>query len=288
MQLDLFADGRNVMLQNDVIAALRSRDVAAGREALAILSAEYPRDSLPAPMAALLHTLDTPPERFSHHNAAADALHAMDAVVIPAANLVFGPHDARDWLASMWRSLASSAAGLPYSVERPHAHAAFMSLQGRDWAAVEAQIATIPSWRRIPVPLAWMAEARCGQHGPGSVWCLLVELAWIDASRFGTLARRLEAPALRRLLNGFDAGFEADEEADLAWFPAWALIAEPGLAVVLRETQVCSESAPERAARLVIELLTLERKGRHADLIVGRKRLRDLHAGLFSRYMSTR
>ena len=113
-----------------------------------------------------------------------------------------------------------------------------------------------------------------------------MELAWIDASRFGTLARRLGAGIT--LVDGFDAGFEPDEEADLAWFPAWTLIAEPALAIMFRETQVCSDTAPERAARLVMELLTLERQERHADLVFHRKRLRDLHAGLFSRYMSTR
>jgi hypothetical protein len=59
-----------------------------------------------------------------------------------------------------------------------------------------------------------------------------------DAPRFGTLARRLEDPALHQLLDGFDAGFKPDEEADLAWFPAWILIAEPARASVLRETQV--------------------------------------------------
>jgi hypothetical protein len=34
MQLDLFTHGRDVMLQNDVIAALRERDAASGRNAL--------------------------------------------------------------------------------------------------------------------------------------------------------------------------------------------------------------------------------------------------------------
>jgi hypothetical protein len=288
MQLDLFADGRSVMLRNDVIAAVRMRDVAAARQALAVLSGEYPGDGLLAPTAALLHTLDRPVERFSHHSEAAEALRDMDAVVIPAATLVFGAANARDWLSSIWRSLADAAADLRYRVETSHAHAAFMSLQGGDWAAAEARVATIPSWRRIPLPLAWMAEARFGRLGLESAWCLLVELAWTDATRFGAVAGRLGAPALRKLLDDFDAGFEPDEQADLAWFPAWALIAEPALAIVFRETQVCSDSAPERAARLVMELLTLERQGRHADLIIQRKRLRDLHVGLFNRYMATR
>jgi len=287
VQLDLFADGRSVMLRNDAIAAVRRRDGAGARNALAALSAEYPGDDLLAPLAVLLATLDAPVRHFSDHDAADSALHGMDTAVVPAAYLAFDDADARAWLASLWRSLASSAAGLPFSLEKPHAHAAFMSLQGGDWAAAEAQAAAIPSWRRIPVPLAWMAEARFGQGGMEPAWCLLAELAWIDAPRFGALARRLEAPPLRKLLDEFDADFESDE-SDPAWFPAWALIVQPRLASVLRGTPVCNDTAPERAARLVMELLALERQGRHADLIAQRKRLRDLHAGLFSRYMSTR
>ena len=288
MQLDLFSDNRNVMLQNDVLSALRRRDQIAGGETLAILSADYPHDNLLMPLATLLNTLAAVPVRFPDHNGVADALHNMDSLVVPSANLVFGLGEARDWLAPVWRSLANSAAGLAYNVERPHAHAAFMLLRAGDWVAAETQVAEIPSWRRIPAPLAWMAEARFGQGGLEPAWCLLAELAWIDASGFSTLARRLEAPALRKLLDSFDVAFEADDETDLAWFPAWVLIAEPALAFILRETQACSHSAPERVARLIIELLALERQGRHADLVAQRKRLRDLHAGLFSRYMSTR
>jgi hypothetical protein len=78
MQRDLFAHGRDVMLRNNVIAALRRREVAAGWEAPAVLPAEYPRDGLLVPMAALLQTLDAPLGCFSHHNAAADALHSMN------------------------------------------------------------------------------------------------------------------------------------------------------------------------------------------------------------------
>lgn len=288
MQLDLFAHGRDAMLRNDAIAALRRRDAVTGREALAVLSAEFPRDGLLVPFEALLNTLAAPVERFSGHDGAADALRSMETVVVPAANTVFGPKEARDWLASLWRSLASSAAGLSYNLERPHTHAASMSLRGGDWPAAEAQVATIASWWRIPTTLAWMTEARFAQGGLDAAWCLLAELAWIDASRFSALARRLEAPALRRLLDQFDVAFESADESDLAWFPAWALIAQPTLALVLRGTRVCGDTEPEHAARLVMEILTLERQGRHADLVKQRKRLRDLHAGLFSRYMSTR
>jgi hypothetical protein len=177
---------------------------------------------------------------------------------------------------------------LPYNARLPHTHAAALLLQSRDWAAAEAGVAGIASWRRIPAPLAWMAEARFRQGGLESAWGLLAELAWSAAPRFGPLARRLESPPLRRLLDDFDAGFEPADEAELAWFPAWALVAEPGLAVPFREAQPCNHTAPESAARLVAQLLTLERQGRHGELVAQRKRLRDLQPVLFARYMATR
>jgi hypothetical protein len=40
--------------------------------------------------------------------------------------------------------------------------------------------------------------------------------------------------------------------------------------------------------RLVLELLGLERQGRHAELVQRRRALRDLHAPLYAAYMSTR
>ena len=94
MQLDLFAHSRDVVLRNDVIAALRMRDRVLGGQTLARLSAEYPRDSLLMPLATLLDTLATPAERFPDHNAVADALRTMEMVVVPCANLVFGPRGA--------------------------------------------------------------------------------------------------------------------------------------------------------------------------------------------------
>ena len=288
MQLDLFTHNRNAMLRNDVIAALRRRDEAAGRETLALLSAEYPNDSLLKSMAELLDTLIAPQERFSDHGRVAEELHTLDTVIAPSAKLVFAPEEARAWLAPVWRSLASCASRLSFDAEQPHTHAASMLLHAGDWCGAEAQVNTIVSWRRIPAPLAWMAEARFHQGGVNAAWCLLVELAWIHASSFILLVRRLEAPALRKLLHEFEAAFESDDEADLAWFPAWALIAEPALAVVLRQTHTCGNTAPERGARLIMELLALERQGRHAELIAQRKRLRDLHPRLFGRYMATR
>jgi hypothetical protein len=288
MQLDLFVHGRDAVLRNGVIAALQTRDAAAAEEALAALRSEYPADRLLQPMRTLLKAMAAPAARFAGHEQAAAALQVMDAEAVPSAAEVFGTREAEDWLAPLWRALASAAERLPYDNSFPRTHAAAMLLRSRDWAAAEALAGAIASWRRMPAPLAWMAEARFGQGGLESAWGLLAELAWIDAPRFGALARRLESPPLHRLLDDFDAGFQADDEAQLVWFPAWALVAEPGLALAFRDAQACNHTAPERAARLVVELLVLERQGRRAELVAQRRRLRELHPVLFARYMSTR
>ena len=288
MQLDLFTHGRDIMLQNDVIAALRVRDAAAVRQAFAAFAAEFPHHEMLAPLTTLLNTVDTPAQRFADHDGAAAARHTVTTAVAPAAHTVFGNKDAAAWLAPLWLSLANAAAGLPFNAAKPDTHAACLLLQSGDWAAAEAAIAGIASWRRMPATLAWMAEARFYQGGLERAWPLLLELAWIDASTFSRVARQLQAPALHKLLKDFVLAFEEDDDPDPAWFPAWLLIATPAMASVMRETQTCNNHAPEQTARLIMALLILEKQGRHADLVAQRKRLRHLHAALYAIYMASR
>jgi hypothetical protein len=287
MQLDLFMDGRDVMLQNDVIAALRARDAIAGRRALAAFETEYPAHEAVTLLRLLLDTLEKPLAPITSHSNAADALSVMQAKVVPAAQRIFGSNAAADWLSPLWLSLADAAAGLPFNAQMPQHHRAYLLLQSGKWATAGGEIARIPSWRRIPAPLAWMAQARFHQGGLESAWCLLMELAWIDAHAFNRLADQLPAPALHKHLKDFDAALD-DDEPDRAWFPAWLLIALPALSSVMRDTQPGSNHAPERVARLIVDLLALEKQGRHADIVTLRKKLRDGHAGLFAFYMQTR
>jgi hypothetical protein len=287
MQLDLFTHGRDVMLQNDVVAALRERDVERGQKALERFAAEFPNRETIVPLKTLL-ALAAPAGRIADRKAIAERIREVDAVVAPAAERVFGSEEAVNWLSPVWKSLANDAAGLTFDPECPKVHAAFLFLQGGDWAAAEVQIATIPSWRRIPVPLAWMAEAGFQRSGLEAVWFLLVELAWIDSDVFRELALRLKSAPLHRLLNDFEAGVGDEGDLDPSWFPAWLLITAPEMASVIRQSQPGTSKAPERVARLIMELLALEKQGRHADLVAQRRKLRDLHPGLYKYYMSSR
>ena len=287
MQLDLFMDGREVMLQNDVIAALHARDANAGRGALAALSTEFPAHETIAALSLLLDALTTPVAPIVSHAAAADALNYMQTAVVSAARRVLGEHAANPWLSPLWCALADAAAGLTFNAHTPQHHRAYLLLQSGQWVMAETEIALIPSWRRIPVPLAWMAQARFHQSGLDGAWPLLMELAWIDAPAFRRLAGQLPAPALHKHLKDFETDIEDNEPAH-AWFPAWLLIAVPALSSVMRTTQPGNNHAAERVARLIFELLALEKQGRHAEIVARRKKLRDGHAGLFDIYMRSR
>ena len=114
---------------------------------------------------------------------------------------------------------------------------------------------------------------------------LLIELSWLNASNFGKLARRLDSRVMDGLLRNFQSAIAAEGGIELAWFAAWLLIAEPATVEILGQTQQGQNSLPERSARLIADLLGLERQGRHAEAIELRKKLRDLHAELFALYM---
>ena len=164
-----------------------------------------------------------------------------------------------------------------------------MLLAAADWAAAETSIERIPSWRRIPVTLAWMAEARLGRAGLEAAWPLLVELAWINSALFGELAARLPDSRLHALLQRFEADSElSEEEANLAWIAAWLLIVEPSLLPIFREAMQHDNKPAERCARVVMELLISERQGGQRMDVDHRRRLKALHLGLFNRYMSVR
>ncbi len=175
------------------------------------------------------------------------------------------------------------------ALQRHDAAAARVALLAGDWQAAADAVADIESWRRIPAPLGWMAEARYRLHGLDVVWALLAELAWLAPARFDALTRRLADPALDKLRRRFDSSFDGEGNvSDLAWFPAWVLTEKAVLAAHLGAAQPSRHDAPEQALRLMLALLVLEREGRHRELIERRKALRDLHGGLWTAYMGTR
>jgi hypothetical protein len=289
-QLDIFADSHDVMLRNDVLGALERRNAVGARAAWQALADTFPQDPalpcLDVLTRALEHRSDAP---FADPDTLASERQALAHDVTPSAQLAFGAAAGDAWLRPLWQALAERCAHLPFDPARADDHAAALWLRGAHWAEAACAVERIESWRRIPTPLAWMTEARCRMDRLDESWALLAELAWLSPSRLDALLRRLDDPLLQRLHKKFGATFEgAGDAADLAWFPAWVLIETPALASRLALALPSLHSAAERAMRLVLELLGLERQGRHAELVQRRRALRDLHAPLYAAYMSTR
>ena len=290
MQLDIFHDSRDVMLRNELAQALQRRDAQAAQAARKALATECPADAALADAPTLLDSLsyfDAAP-----FTALAQVLQARQAVreqVEPAAKRQFGEAAADPWLSALWASLAQRALELPYCRGDPQSYCAPLWLRARDWDAAVEAVERIESWWRIPAPLAWMARARWQISGFDMALPLLVELAWVSPGRFGELARSLQDRRLGALLQRFDADFEGRGDSDdNAWFPAWLLTDQPRLSELLVAARPSRGSPAERGCQLVMTLLSLERQGRHAELIEHRRRLKGLHEGLYRAYMKSR
>ena len=222
MQLDIFADSRDVMLRNDVLSALQRYDARETQQTLRRLSDEYPDDDSIPQLTVLAGALDLRSTiAFSKHQVAAEARCALVEKTTPAALRMWGEHAGSRWLLPLWRELAQRATSLPYRADSLDTHPAALWLQAGGWSDARDAVLTIESWRRIPAPLAWMAEASYRLDALEGTWALLAELAWLAPDRCAGLVERMGDKSLDSLLKKFYASFEgAGDSTDIAWFPA--------------------------------------------------------------------
>lgn len=297
MQLDIFEHGREVMLRNDAVHALERRDASAARQACNQLFREYPADDALPSLRVLTDDIEAAEigrdKAFRDHASLREARQMLQETIRDAAQRTFGDPSAAAWLAVSWQDIARRAALLAFDARAPQDHAAPIWLHAGDWEAAAQAVATIESWRRKPAPLAWMAEARLHLFGLRATWPLLAELGWLSPALLEDVGQRSPDPLLPQLIRSFEANFEATSRGDgeisnLSWFAAWVLIERPGLREQLAVAQASQHSVPEQAMRLLVELLGLERQGRHSDIVARRKVLRDLQPSLYAAYMKSR
>ncbi|MDM0108489.1 hypothetical protein QTH97_26305 [Variovorax sp. J22R24] len=297
MQLDIFENSREVMLRNDAAHALERRDADGALEACERLAQEYPADeALPALRVLAGYIEATEADRqvaLRDHESLREARQTLQEIIRFAAQRTFGEPAAAVWVAARWQDLARRAGTLAFDARYPHDHAAALWLRAGDWENAAQAVESIESWRRIPVPLAWMAEARLKLLGLRPSWPLLAELGWLSPALLGEVAQRAADPLLTQLMRSFEANFDAastdgGEAGDLSWFAAWVLTERSDLREALALAQASQHSAPEQATRLMVELLGLERQGRHSDIVARRKVLRDLQPALYAAYMKRR
>jgi hypothetical protein len=309
VQLDIFDDSRDVMLRNDVLQALQQRNAAKARTVWQRLVQEYPQERLAADLLTLIELLEgqasltsAPGEtgeagRLADHAALRQARLHLAQTMAPVAHKVFGPAQAQRWMRPLWQNLAQRADHLPFCAEHEEEHAAPLLLSLQDWPGAAQVIERIPSWRRIPAPLAWMAHTKLQQFGlQAASWPLLAELAWLAPKRLDALVDQAGNPILQRLKEAFELEFDDDAPAPStssapptsAWFPAWVLTRDSSLARELTLAQPGQHSAPEQAMRLLLEMLGLERQGRQREAVAKRQHLGELHPSLLKCFLKVR
>ncbi len=292
MQLDIFADSRNVMLRRAAADALLRQDLAAAADALISLAREFHGDELLPDLTILQQACaEHGAAAFRDHDVLAQARCELDGPVsVAAARVYVGTAD--KLLRPLWQDLAQRAQALPLDRARPEDHAIPLWLRAHAWSQAADALALLPSWRRIPLTLGWMIEACYRLAALDHLWPLLAELAWLAPARFARTLAALADPNLERLRRDFDSTFEADEQADdgddHAWWPAWVLIERPALQPWFALAEPAHDQPAERAMRTVARLLLLERAGRQREIVGCRAELRALNGCLFARYMRTR
>lgn len=285
-QLDIFDDGRDRMLVNDLASAVAGDRLGAARHALVALAAEFPDEPLCGPAQRLIDALQArQTAAFADSEAALAARKVLDAQLMPEAVALLGADDARPWRTARLRELAARASRLPWDADQPQAHAAAFLVAAGAWDEARDAVHGIASWRQLPQTLGWAAEAVWRRDGADAGWPLLAELAWLAPARAGALVATLADPRLSRLAARFEADLDGE---NLRWLPAWVLIEQPLLATPLAVAQPRHDGPAEQAFKLLLALLRLERQGRHHELVDHRRRLRGLHPALFACYMRTR
>jgi hypothetical protein len=293
-QLDIFDDGRDVALRNDLAQALLDGDPLAARRIANTLQAEFGADPVLAPAAALIEhqhwQLSLGAQGLLDVTTLLGARQRLDGPVAAAAAAVFGALEALAWLAGQWRWLAGQASGVGWHPAHAGAHAAALYLRGQAWPQAAEAVARIDSWRRIPVPLLWMTQARWRGDGADAAWPLLAEALWLAPARAAALLPALADKSLDQLVARFEERFDTTaESADVwAWLPAFALVDQPLLAGPFSPATPPKEDAPGCAFSVVMALLRLEHQGRHHEIVESRARLQALSAALFAAYMVTR
>jgi len=256
VQLDLFLDGREALLVDELVANL-----VIGRPRRAGLILDRLRDESPkhpdlGAFDLLVRALASGPPALGA-GAPPDPLIGSFTVLVPVANRLLGI-SAPDFLRPWWQALVRTDAS-------------------------PAPTDSAPSLRY------WMGSARWHVGEEREAVRLWLPLCWLDPASFARQAPTLPSPVVREAWNAFDLEADPNGDAsgrhqDIPWFPAWLSLHHRWVAHVFRPWEVPETDAPLRALKLLPGLLVLESQGYSDALVRERRALRDISPGFFRTY----
>ena len=281
-QLDLFIDSAQTAAVNALVDALTARNASEARGALNRLVRINRDHGHRFHAAKLIAALEVPAP--AEPAQGLDRLDRMEREWIPAASTLLGVRR-RDFLAPLWRDIGRALDPAPFDSGHPERHASRAYREGLDWERMRRSVLAVPGYENKPALLARLAEADwrlCDRATAIESWFALCRLA---PEAFEQLIEASDFPDCS-LQNAWRVAQEQALEHEMtpAWFPAWMLLEEPGLAGVLAPRHADDE--PSRAFDLVTALLS------HPDLdergIELRRSLQNIHPGLLERFLATR
>jgi hypothetical protein len=256
MQLDLFLDGREVILVNDLVGALLDGRLEGARDALNRLREENPAHPDLVAFDRLVRSVrEGPPAPPS--TGEPGLLIERLTVLVPAANRLLGL-GAAAFLLPWWRALARTEAVLD-----------------------PAEAATRLRY--------WMGSAHWHIGDEREAVRLWLALCWLDPESFAQQAPALPSRIVREAWAAFDRERDPGDGGDgrgrdAQWFPACLALRHRWVAHVFRPDEVPDTGAPLQALRLLPGLLVLESQGFGDELVRQRRALRDISPRFFHMY----
>ena len=279
IQFDLFLHSADVVAENELREALLAGNAGEAQQKLAELRTRNAGHKTLEPAATLIDALQAAPPH--DPNTAREYLGRLEQDWTPAAKTLFGA-DGQDILAPLWRAAGLVLEGIRFNPERPDRHASRAYLACGDWNAALRVIQAEPDCEHQPVLLERMAPAFWQTHRTAQALERWFMLCWLAPDYFEKLIKNghIIASLLRE---HWDTFINSDMEPELttAWYPAWVLLHEPGLARSVKGRDAVT--GPERAFNLVKALLSS-----NDEQLALRQGLRDVHPGLFHYYLHNR
>ncbi|WP_295393539.1 hypothetical protein [uncultured Thiodictyon sp.] len=234
VQLDLFHDSQDQILEEAVRAALTARRIDAAHAALTRLMSLDPRHPRLRRYLRLMQAVEDLPGL-----AVAEQLQTLESLEPEVRDLL--GHRARDLLAPLWVGLAEALAGQPFDPGAPQRHAGYAWARAGRYPAAREAIEALPDWRRWPALILAHAELCRRLVDPSAARRDWAVLCWEDPvqARLALAANDLADPRLRRLWRDFSdvdldpSGLESGLDQDIQDFPAWLLLADPGTAAAV-------------------------------------------------------
>jgi len=275
-QMDLFFDNPVVALTNGIARSLSARNALESQRQLDRLYVQAPNHSDLAAFDQLVRGLDDLSRPVEDPAGRLEFLTAIG----PTARHLLGSSGSRDYLSPLWRQLADSLNGRPYSADQPDLHRSFALSQAQDWTGVsESVVAEGEWWLHAPLCLRLTESSfrRRRRIEALTAWC---HLCWLAPAEAAAGVARLRQTDLSGLWQAFN---EADEEEGLAAeeFPAWLLLHEPGLARQLSVDLPRGTSPAEENYRCVHRWIHAHRMHQRDEEMALSKQLQQSHAVLF-------